>query len=219
MARERIMGKIRIVLADVQEIPRTAVGSLLDRQPDMEVIGQSGDSRETLDLTARLAPAILILDLDLPGIGGMKVIDKIRQEHPATRILVLTMHDDTSYFNAARALGCTGFVSKTRRFNDLLEAIRTVHEGREYVALHTAMNGHAFPPRTPGEQLTARERQVLQLLAQGYRYQRIAEDLFLSVKTIETYRTRIGQKLGFHSRADLVRYALETGLMGPCQSP
>lgn len=212
------MNKTRVMLADDHGILRAGLVALIDKQPDMEVVGEASDSREALDRARELTPDVLILDLNLPGMGGMRVLEKLGKEGSPIRVLVLTMHDDPAYLHAAQALGCRGYVSKGDAPTELLEGIRAVREGRSFVGRRLAGSQvlvQPAPERPPAEQLSARERQVLQLLAQGYSYQRIAEDLFLSVKTIETYRTRIGQKLGFRSRADLVRYALETGLIGP----
>ncbi len=219
------MGKIRVLLADDHTMLRAALAALINKQVDMEVVGEASDCRETLELTSALLPDVLVLDLNMPGVGGMKIIEKLRKDGIPSRILVLTMHDDPAYLHAARALGCMGYISKTDALTDLLEGIRLVQQGRIYISKRlltllehmeappSVPTGSLAPNRAPADQLTARERQVLQMLAQGYSYQRIAEELFLSVKTIETYRTRIGQKLDFRSRADLVRYALETGLL------
>jgi len=218
------MARIRVLVADDHAILRAGLRMLITAQPDMEVVGEARDSREALDLTRALAPDVLTLDLTMPGGGSIKTIERLRQECPRTRVLVLTMHDDPAYLTAVLAAGGAGYVVKTAADVELLTAIRAVAQGRTFVDIGPARatpDGGAAEagggPRRPGglASLSEREREVLTLLVRGHTNQEIAGKLFLSVKTIETYRARIADKLGLRSRAELVRYALEVGLLRP----
>jgi DNA-binding NarL/FixJ family response regulator len=191
---------------------------LLNAQPGMKVVGEAADGRETLKQVHALKPDVLTLDLTMPG-GGVRMIEQIRRECPQTQVLVLTMHDDPAYLRAAVAAGSAGYVVKTVADVELIDAIRDVARGRIVVNVGV--------PKSPGKpdaapkcprgfvSLSAREREVFTLFAQGHTNQEIAGELCLSVKTIETYRARIAEKLGLRTRAELVRYALEAGLLGP----
>jgi DNA-binding NarL/FixJ family response regulator len=164
---------------------------------------------------------VALVDISMPGSGGIKAIERIRQAVPATRVLVLTMHDVPAYLRAALAAGASGYVVKRAADSDLLAAIREVHRGRTVLDPELAAcvvqgglrrRGTSGPsPTTP---LSQREQEVLELVAQGYTNQQIADHLGLSVKTVETYRARLVEKLGLQSRAELVRYALDSGLFG-----
>jgi two-component system response regulator NreC len=157
----------------------------------------------------------------MPGGSSIKLIEQLREEGLPTRVLVLTMHDDPAYLRAALAAGSAGYIVKTAADTELLRTIRAVHQGQTVVNVGLPKTpAHpvvaAEPPRSTGfASLSAREQEVCTLLARGHTNQEIADSLFLSVKTIETYRARIAAKLGLRSRAELVRYALEVGLLGP----
>ena len=215
------MAKIRVLLADDHAVLRAGLHHLIDAQPDMEVVGEAGNGQEALRQTKALTPDVLTLDLSMPGGSVIPVIERLRQECPKTRVLVLTMHDDPAYLRTVLAAGGSGYVVKKAAADELLTAIRAVHQGRAFVDLDlgtgaspTLLDASARSTGTAGV-LSQREREVLELLAQGHTNQAIADKLFLSVKTIETYRTRIADKLGLRTRADLVRYALETGILSP----
>jgi len=219
------MAKIRVLLADDHAVLRAGLRMLLHVQPDMEVVGEAADTREALVKVCETKPDVLTLDLTMPGGNSMKLIERLRQECPQTRVVVLTMHDDSAYLRAVLAAGGSGYVVKTAADSELLTAIRTVFQGRLFVDSQLreskappARNGGVStgsPARTGVTSLSERERQVLALLVQGHTNQEIADRLFLSVKTIETYRARLTDKLGLRTRAELVRYALGIGLLGP----
>jgi DNA-binding NarL/FixJ family response regulator len=218
------MTPIRVVLADDHAVLRAGLRLLINAQPDMEVVGEAADTNEALERVRALQPNVLSMDLTMPGPSSIKMIERLRQECPQTQVLVLTMHDDQAYLRAVLAAGAGGYVVKSVADAQLLNAIRAVHQGRIVVDVNLPrdLNTPIAGPRTgsgaPAARgfagLSAREREVLTLLAQGYTNQEIADKLFLSVKTIETYRARIADKLGLRSRAELVRYALEVGLLG-----
>jgi two-component system response regulator NreC len=219
------MTRIRVLIADDHAILRAGVKTLIDAQPDMEVVGEAGDSAQALTRVKELAPNVVTLDLSMPGAGSLKIIQQLRSECPDTKILVLTMHDDISYARTALAAGCSGYIVKTTDLNEFLTAIRAVQAGKTYVDPHLkeSMDASAradlrkfVQKRSSSEtELSEREDQVLTMLAQGCSYQQISNTLYISVKTVETYRRRLSQKLGLRTRADLVRFALETGRIGP----
>jgi DNA-binding NarL/FixJ family response regulator len=217
------MAKTRVLLADDHAVLRAGLRMLINAQADMEVVGEAATSREAMAQAQKLTPNVLVLDLNMPGGGSVKVIERLRQEHPQVRVLVLTMHDDPAYLRAVLAAGGAGYVVKTAADVDLLTAIRAVSRGRTFVDLDLSENnlgqvlGH--PAGTTGSAgaspLSPREQEVLGLLAQGHTNREVAERLFLSVKTVETYRARIAEKLGLKTRADIIRYAVELGILAP----
>jgi DNA-binding NarL/FixJ family response regulator len=213
------MARIRVLLADDHAVLRAGLRLLLEAQPDMEVVGEAADCHEALERVRLLKPDVLTLDLTMPGGSSIKVIEQLRQECPQTRVLVLTMHDDPAYLRSVMAAGGAGYMVKTAADVQLLGAIRAVWQGQVVIEVNLPKQ-----PQAPGAGpiqptglagLSSREQEVLTLLVQGHTNQEIARRLFLSVKTIETYRARIAEKLRLRSRAELVRYALEVGLLGP----
>ena len=216
------MTKIRVLIVDDHAIVRAGLRMLINPQPDMEVMGEAADGHEALCQARAANPDVLTLDLTMPGGGGLKTMERLRQACPQTRVLVLTMHEDPSYLRAALAAGASGYVAKSAVDGDLLAAIRSVAQGRTFVTMNLSDKGtHQVlgdqPTRTesPVKLLSPREQEVLKLLAQGYTNKEVGTQLCLSVKTIETYRARLADKLGLRSRADLTRYALEMGLLDP----
>jgi DNA-binding NarL/FixJ family response regulator len=213
---------IRVLLADDHAVLRAGLRLLINAQPDMAVVGEAASTHEALDKSRALDPDVLTLDLTMPGGNSIKLIERLRQECPRIRVLVLTMHDDPAYLRAVLAAGGAGYVVKTAADVDLLTAVRAVAGGRMFVDVSLTEGTEHVDPR--GEiaagpsgltSLSGREREVLALLAKGHTNQEIARKLFLSVKTVETYRARITGKLGLRTRADVVRYALEVGLLAP----
>ena len=214
------MARIRILIADDHAVLRTGLRMLIGSQRDLDVVGEASDGDEAVRKAAALRPDVALLDISMPGSGGIKAIERIREAAPATRVVVLTMHDMQAYLRAALAAGASGYVVKRAADSALLAAIRDVHRGRTVLdpALAASVvqsglrrRGGTTSPATP---LSQREREVLELVAQGYTNQQIADHLGLSVKTVETYRARLVEKLGLQSRAELVRYALDSGLFG-----
>jgi two-component system response regulator NreC len=216
------MARIRILLADDHAVLRTGLRMLISSQRDLEVVGEASDGDEAVRKAGTLRPDVALVDISMPGTGGLKAIERIRQAAPATRVLVLTMHDVPAYLRASVAAGASGYVVKRSADSDLLAAIRDVHRGRTVLdpslaarAAHGSLRRRgATDPTTPTALLSQREREVLELVAQGFTNQQIADHLGLSVKTVETYRARLVEKLGLQSRAELVRYALDSGLFG-----
>jgi len=218
-----VRGVIRLLLVDDHAVLRAGLRSLLDAQSDMAVVGEAGDGAACLELAERLKPDVILLDLNMPGMGGLEVLQALTEGVPQSRVLVLTMHDDAGYLRQALAAGSSGYVLKSAAGDELLSAVRSVHTGGTYLSSsHTRELVEAVLTPEPGdpdgdkarfETLSQREGQVFRLLALGHSNREIAELLFLSVKTIETYKARVMQKLGLKSRAALVRLALKLGVL------
>jgi two-component system response regulator NreC len=194
---------------------------LLGAQSDMEVVGEAADGAEAARLVEELKPDVALLDLAMPGIGGLEALRIIKRIAPETRGLILSQYDDESYLRRALESGASGYVLKRAADTDLLSAIRAVSRGEVY--LHPMLTRFVVndlfnreeAPKPTGKQtaLSDREREVLQLVALGHTNQQIADSLVLSVKTVETYKARVMEKLGVRGRAALVRYAMEQGLI------
>jgi len=213
--------KIRVLIADDHAILRAGLRMLIDSQPDMKVIAEAPNGEDAVRLASAERPDVVILDITMPGGGGLRAVPEILKVCASTRVLLLTMHEEPAYLRTALASGAAGYVLKKSVDANLLAAIRSVHKGRSYVdsELASALIQHALPnigqPGRPDEVLSERELQVLKLVAEGFSSREIAEQIYIGVKTVETYRARFAEKLGLKSRADLVRYALEVGLLSP----
>lgn len=207
------MAKIRVLIADDHAILRAGLAMLVNAQPDMEVVGEASNGAEALQKVLKAEPDVVLMDLTMPETNSFKVIEGIRKERPRTRVLVLTMHDDPAYLRSALAAGASGYIVKKAADTELLGGIRTVHRGRTFVDLTIAGDLAEPLPGKTRSLLSQRETEVLRLLVQGHTNQQIADRIHVSVKTVETYRARLAQKLGLSTRADLIRYALETGLL------
>ena len=212
-------GRIRLLLADDHAVLRAGLGMLLGAQADIEIVGEAANGVEVSRLAAALQPDVVLLDLSMPGPRSGTVIREVLRACPDTRVLILTMHDDTAYMRSALAAGASGYLVKRAADSELLSAIRAVHAGRTFVDMTRATNAVPRAPQPTGsagkppKPLSKRERQVLRLLAQGNSNQQIADAIRLSVKTVETYRTRLSQKLGLKGRAELYRFASESGIL------
>lgn len=206
--------KIRVLLADDHAVVRAGLRAILNAEGDMEVVGESGDAREVVARAHELKPDVAVLDLSMPEGGGMRAIPRILEASANTRVIVLTMHDDPAYVRSVLSAGGWGYVLKHSADVDVVRAVRSVQRGRRFVdaTLAASLLDDIAPQEAPAK-LSRRELTVLRYLAQGHSYQAIAKKLCLSVKTVESYRARISQKLGFRKRAELVRYALMAGLL------
>jgi DNA-binding NarL/FixJ family response regulator len=218
---EPAMLETRLILADDHAVLRSGLRLLLEAQPDLNVVGEAGDGREALRLAQSLQPDLILLDLSMPGLGGLEALPLLRTAAPAARILVLTMHDDEGYLKQTLRGGASGYILKRAADSELLSAVRAVLRGEVYV--HPSLTKHlvgdlvAPPPSAPSndpwDELSEREQEVLTLVALGYSATEIAERLSLSAKTVETYRARGMEKLDLRSRAALVQFALGHGLL------
>src|SRR5580658_7707697 len=214
--------KIRVLIADDHAILRSGLKMLIDSQADMTVVGEAQNGNEAILMAREISPDIVLLDVTMPQKGGLHAIHDILANNASVHILLLTMHEELAYLRTALAAGASGYVLKKSVDADLLSAIRAVHKGRTYVAseLATELLKHALPDRmkegdAPAEVLSEWELQVLKLVAEGFSSREIAEQILVGSKTVETYRGRFAEKLGLKSRADIVRYALEVGLLSP----
>lgn len=217
------MAKMRIVVADDHALLRAGMAAMINAQPDLEVVAEAGTASDAVDAVLKTHADILTLDLTMPGGSSVKAIETLRTRSPSTKILVLTMHTESEYLRATLAAGAAGYLVKSAGDNELMAALRTIGQGRTIINVPLArdkvdhvFSGSAGKPESPGHaNLSERELEVIKLLAKGHTNQSIADKMFLSVKTIETYRARIGTKLGLKSRADIVAYVTESGLLGP----
>lgn len=220
------MSRIRVLIVDDHAILRAGLRMLISAQPDMDVVDEAGNGQEAMQKTQALKPDVVLLDITMPGINGLKVIEEILQMCPKTKVLVLTMHEDPAYLKSALAAGSSGYVVKRAADSELLAAIRTVYRGKVFIdrtlgddLIQDLIGKKPHDPHKNADAfhhlLSKREREVLQLLAQGYTNQQVAASLSVSIKTAETYRARVFQKLGFRDRVDLVRYAVEIGILTP----
>jgi DNA-binding NarL/FixJ family response regulator len=214
------MPKIRVLVADDHAVLRTGLRLLINTQPDMEVVGEAGTFAETVAAVRKTLPDVISLDLEMPGGTGMKLIETLAHDFPQSRILVLTMHHDPAYFRLALAAGAAGYVMKKSADSELLTAIRTLAKGQAYARIELDSGPLPSPAvgksegATPLDSLSEREREVFDMVARGHTSQAIADKLFLSVKTVESYRARLMAKLGLKNRAELTQFALDLGLLG-----
>ena len=212
-----------ILLADDHAIFRAGLRSLLDAQSDMQVIGEAGDGAQAVRLVRELQPDIVLLDLSMPGMDGLTALKRMHDEHLPSKALILTMHAENEYLFQVLESGGYGYVLKQAVDTDLFEAIRTVARGDVFLypsATTLLLSRYLDERKSGGEDgqdggLSEREREVLVLTAEGYSSQEIGDQLALSAKTVETYRTRVMRKLNLHHRSDLVQYALRAGLLRP----
>lgn len=217
---------IRIFLADDHAVLRDGLRALLDAEPDMEVIGEASDGFACVRDVAALRPDVILLDLNMPHCSGLEALDELHRIAPESRVLVLTMHDDAGYLRQVLASGGAGYVLKNVASEELLSAIRAVYQGgtflhashtkvllEEMLDKHSAASSGGNSVLERYQSLSEREAQVFKLVALGHRNSEIAAMLHLSVKTVETYKSRLMQKLDLRSRAALVRCALELGLL------
>jgi DNA-binding NarL/FixJ family response regulator len=210
---------IQILLADDHAILRAGLRLLLDAQPDMQVTGETSDGLETLARAEVLQPDVILLDLTMPNLGGLDALPLLKQRAPNSRVLILTMHDNEGYLRQALQSGAAGYVLKGAIDSELLNAIRAVARGETYIhsaithKLLDSLQPPSAPTSDPWEALSAREFEVLRLVALGYTNGEIAEQFSISVKTVETHRARGMEKLNLRTRAELVRSAIAKGLL------
>ena len=208
---------IRAVVVDDHAVVRSGIKLLLDRERDIDVVGEAGSAKDAIFTVRALKPDVILLDVVMPGESGIEVLPKLLKESAETKVLVLSMQDDPSYVREAFAAGASGYVLKEAADEEVVAAVREIADGGRYVhpALGARMVTAEAEARAAAEAdpLSEREREVLRLLALGHTNQEIAKMLYISVRTAETHRAHIMQKLGFSTRAELVRYALSHGLL------
>ena len=213
------MDRIRVLIVDDHAMFREGIRSLLEGYEDVEIVGEASDGREAIDRVHQLAPQVVLMDIAMPAMGGVEATRRIHKESPGTGVLVLTQYEDSEYVLSLLRAGARGYVSKNAKGSELIAAVRTVHDGRSYLypqAATTLIEEYlvrAGSEESEYEQLTDREREVLQLVAEGRTNNEIADMLIISVKTVLRHRTNVMEKLGFHNRTELIKYAIGKGLI------
>lgn len=220
MTEDAVHKPLRIALCDDHGVVRSGLRMILDAEPDLHVVGEAATAAEAVLLASRVTPDVFVIDVGLPDRSGIDATPDILASSPESRVLVLTVHDDVAYLRRAFDAGATGYLLKEAADVELVQAVRQVMSGRQYV--HPSMGaallvGDAPPTRLagPGGELSDRESDVLRLIALGLTNAQIAEELFVSVRTVETHRSHVYQKLGVRERAELVRLAREADLLDP----
>jgi DNA-binding NarL/FixJ family response regulator len=216
------MRTLRILLADDHPVVRAGMRALLTELPGTEVVAEAGDGQEALRLIGEKKPDIALVDISMPGLNGLEVALRAKKEHPGTRIVILSMHSGDEFVRRALLAGAAGYLLKNADRNELEMALRAVARGDTWLSPEVSKGvvaAYTQGPRTsaggPFEVLTPRQREVLQLIAEGLSSKEIAVRLGVSVKTVETHRTELMERLDIHGVAGLVRYAIRAGLVSP----
>jgi DNA-binding NarL/FixJ family response regulator len=213
------MTRIRVLVADDHTIVRQGLVGILKASEDVEVVGEAADGAEAVEKASKLKPDVVVLDVSMPHLSGLEAARRIRESLPATRILVLTMHDDEEYVLKMVRAGASGYLLKDSAASELLAGIRALKSGKVYFGPHAsralaeAYQSDRPLPDDPYERLTDREREVFQLVVEGKTNAQIADLLCISPKTVDNHRTRLMEKLGVHGTADLVRFAAKHKLI------
>jgi two-component system response regulator NreC len=205
--------QITVVLADDHVVVRTALRKLLEEEDDIAIVAEAGDAAAAIRYVNGHRPAVLILDINMPGGSGLGAIPTIRNQSPDTQIVMLTMQAETSAAREALQAGVLGYILKDSAAEELVKAVRLAAEGKTYLQPELGARLAAEREVSTPDDLSGREIEVLRLIALGHTNNEIAESLYLSVRTVESHRAHIQQKLGMTSRSDLVRYALERRLI------
>ena len=210
------MSKIRILLADDHTILRDGIRALFDDEPDMVCVGEADDGRAAVKMSLELQPDVVVMDIAMPLLNGLEATRQIKRQLPETKILILSMHDNEEYIRQVLAAGAMGYILKDAAARELLSAIRTVHRGEAVLSsavtrlvIEDYLRWGDIQPENAADTLTPREREVLQLIAEGYTNKQIAEILCLSIKTVQSHRANLMQKLDLHDRGDLIKYAIQ----------
>jgi two-component system response regulator NreC len=214
------MSKIRLLLVDDHQIVRAGLRMLFQAEADMEIVGEVSSGDEAIQAVRDLKPDVVLMDVVMPGMSGIEATRRIKETSPEVAVLALTMHEDEQYFFEMLNAGASGYVPKRAAPDDLVSAIRVASQGNVFLYptmakllvkdfLHRSEAGTT----PPGEELTAREREVLTCIAEGLTNREIAETLVISAKTVDRHRENIMRKLNLHNRIELVKYAIEKGLI------
>lgn len=210
-----VMDRLRVVLADDHALFRAGLCALLDYSDDIEVVGEAQNGREAVELAEALQPDVVVMDIAMPVMNGIEATATICERAPEVKVLVLTQHEEQQYIAPLLEAKASGFITKRAVGADLVTALRAVARGQTYI--HPAMGrlivNEAVADSRTGDELTTREREILRLVVRGYTNTRTAADLGLSVKTVEWHRSNLMRKLGTHGVAELVRYAIQHGLV------
>jgi two-component system response regulator NreC len=206
-------GEITVVLADDHAVVRSALRMLLETETGIEVVAEAGDAQSAIRYVSGHHPQVLILDINMPGGSGLSAIPEIRESSPETKIVMLTMQEETASAREALQAGVLGYILKEAASEELVKAVRLAAEGKTYLQPELGARLAAEPEIASPDDLSDRELEVLRLIALGHTNNEIAKSLYLSVRTVESHRAHIQQKLGLTTRSELVRYALDRGLI------
>lgn len=210
------MDKIRVLIADDHTILRDGIRSLLEDEPDMQVIGEAEDGIAAVKMACQLEPDVVLMDIAMPLLNGLEATRQIKRSAPQIRVLVLTMHENEEYIRQVLASGAMGYILKDAAARDLLGAIRSVHRGEAVLSpaitrlvIEDYLRWGDLQPGQEENGLSPREREVLQLIAEGYTNRQIAEILSISIKTVQAHRSSLMSKLDLHDRGELIKYAIQ----------
>jgi two-component system response regulator NreC len=213
------MAKAKVLLVEDHVIVRQGIKALFSDEPDLEIVGEADDGRAALQSVSELEPDVVLMDISMPGLNGIEATRQIRQNHPEVKVVVLSMHSNEEYVFQVLRAGASGYVLKQSDSSEVLTAIRAALAGGSFLSppiSRTVIDDYVRRAEARGgdedlELLTSREREVLQLLAEGLSNREIAEQLNISIKTVETHRSNMMGKLGVSSKTELVKYALRKG--------
>jgi len=211
------MAKIKILVVDDHAIMRDGIRALLGLHDDIEIVGEASEGNEAIEKAEELAPDVVVMDIAMPGMDGLEATRRITKKNPKVKVLVLSQHDNREYILSAIKAGVVGYVPKRALGLELVSAIRAVHQGDSYLypsaaaaVIRDYLKGAV---KEPYDRLTAREREILKLIAEGHTSREIADKLFISLKTVLGHRTKIMEKLDLHNRSELIKYAIRKGLI------
>jgi two-component system response regulator NreC len=210
------MKKTRILLADDHTILRDGLCAFLDKEPDMQVVGEAQDGRVAVTLACELKPDVVVMDISMPLMNGLEATRQIKRQCPDARVLILTQYDNEEYIRQALEAGAMGYILKDAAADELIHAIRSVQRGESVLSpaitrlvIEDYLRWGGTRPNEKVDGLSAREREVLQLIAEGYTNKQIAEILTIAVKTVQAHRLNLMQKLNLHDRGELIKYAIQ----------
>lgn len=211
------MGKIKVLIVDDHAVVRDGIKAMLSIHDDIEVVGDAAEGREAIEKARELVPEVVIMDIAMPGMDGFEATRRILKENPKTKVLILTQHDSKEYILAAIKAGATGYVPKRALGSELVSAVRAIYQQDSYLypsaAAAVIESYRQKGEEDPYDRLTAREREILKLIAEGHTSREIADMLFVSLSTVVGHRAKIMEKLGLKNRTELVKYAMRKGLI------
>ncbi len=211
------MSKIRVLLVDDHALMRDGIRALLDLQDDIEIVAEACEGQDAIEKAQKLKPDVVIMDISMPEMDGLEATRRIKRKNPSVKVLVLTQHDNREYILSTIKSGSDGYLPKRALGSELVPAIRAVHQGHSF--LYPAATGALIEDyrrqveKEPYDSLTEREREIFRLIADGHTSRKIADTLFITLKTVHNHRAKIMLKLDIHNRSELIKYAIRKGLV------